>query len=90
MMGVMTGKGTKRRSIRVPDEEWEPFVEKAKLEGTDASTKIRHFIRANTQGDADAVADLAACMAAAVEGIRLYATEGGTIRAALKGGDDER
>lgn len=38
-------KGTPRRSIRVPDDEWNPFVEKAKSEETDASTKIREFIR---------------------------------------------
>lgn len=43
----MPSKGTTRRSIRVPDDEWEPFVAKAADEGTDASTKIRDFIRAD-------------------------------------------
>lgn len=43
----MPSKGTTRRSIRVPDDEWEPFVAKAEREGTDASAKIREFIRAD-------------------------------------------
>lgn len=41
----MPSKGTTRRSIRVPNEEWEPFVAKAQREDTDASAKIRAFIR---------------------------------------------
>lgn len=46
-MARMPGKGTTRRSIRVPDEEWDPFVAKAAVEGTDASAKLREFIRAD-------------------------------------------
>ena len=43
-IATMTGKGTTRRTIRVEDELWKPFVAKAKDEGTDASAKIRQFI----------------------------------------------
>lgn len=50
--GLMPGKGTTRRSIRVPDEEWDLFVAKAEREGTDASAKIREFIRTDLEGDA--------------------------------------
>lgn len=46
-IATMPSKGTTRRSIRVPDDEWEPFVAKAVDEGTDASAKIRDFIRAD-------------------------------------------
>lgn len=34
-------KGTPRRTIRVPDDVWDPAIEKAHSEGTDVSTVIR-------------------------------------------------
>ncbi|VXC09130.1 hypothetical protein [Aeromicrobium sp. 9AM] len=44
-MSRVTSKGTTRRSIRVDDEDWDPFMAQAEAEGTDASAKIRAFIR---------------------------------------------
>lgn len=51
----MTGKGTTRRSIRVPGEEWDPFVANAANQGTDASTKIRAWIREDNNKNAPIV-----------------------------------
>lgn len=51
-IATMPSKGTTRRSIRIPDEEWDPFVAKAVREETDASDKIRKFVRADLSDEA--------------------------------------
>lgn len=58
---------TPHRTIRVPDDKWEPFVAKAKAEGTDASSKIREFIHRDLHGvDYERLtSDLAQAMSAA-------------------------
>lgn len=48
-MSRVTSKGTTRRSIRVDDEDWDPFIAQAEVEGTDGSAKIRAFIRAENE-----------------------------------------
>jgi hypothetical protein len=40
----MPGKGTTLRSIRVPDDPWEPALERAEREGTTLSAVIREAV----------------------------------------------
>jgi hypothetical protein len=42
----MTGKGTTRHTVRVPDEEWAAAQNAASVLRTDVSTEIRHALRA--------------------------------------------
>jgi predicted DNA-binding protein len=40
----MSGKGTTLRSIRIPDNPWEPARERAQREGTTLSAVIREAV----------------------------------------------
>lgn len=40
----MTSKGTARRSVRIPDDEWEAAQEAARLLGVTVSDLVRHAL----------------------------------------------
>lgn len=57
MMETVTGKGTTRRSIRVPDDEWDPAIARAELDGTNISEVLRATLRAYVPRDVAAPDD---------------------------------
>lgn len=48
----MAGKGTRRRTIRIADEVWDPAAEKAEAEGTSVSEIVRDSLVAYVENTA--------------------------------------